>query len=112
MRPVVGSSQAGIDRPDRLAARAVPVATISGLRTSSRRKLLPLWRAIGHTAAMLHSGTHTPISTAIINSPCGPASRSASASATNELKRKATWALPAWSRRSTWRPSQGQYGTL
>ena len=55
---------------------------------------------IGQTAAMLNIGTHTPISTAISNRPCGPASRSASARQMKELKRNAICALAAWSRRS------------
>jgi hypothetical protein len=52
----------------------------------------------------------TPISTAINASPVAPASRSASASAMKELKRKATCALPACSRASTRLPIHGQYG--
>ena len=50
---------------------------------------------MGHTAATLNSGTHTPISTAIINRPWVPASRSAIARPMKELKRNATCALAA-----------------
>ena len=85
---------------------------ISGLRNSSRAKLCCPCRAMGHTAATLNSGTHTPISTAIINRPCVPASRSAMARPMKELKRNATCALAAWSRTSMCLPTQGQCGRL
>jgi hypothetical protein len=54
------------------------------------------WRAIGHTAATLASGTHTPISTATSSWPCGPSQRSAMARPMKELKRNAICALAAW----------------
>ncbi len=100
MRVSVGVAQFGTVKPSRLASRPASVATISGLRTSCRAKPLCACRAMGHTAAMLNIGTHTPISTAISNRPCGPASRSASARQMKELKRNAICALAAWSRRS------------
>ena len=108
MRCTVGSSQVGMRKPSRLAIRTEAVAMISGLRNSSRRKWVLPCRAMGQTAPMLKVGTQKPISTEIISSPCGPAMRSARASAMKELKRKPTWALAACSRRSMWRPSRGQ----
>ena len=112
MRPTVGSSHGGMRKPSRLAASPVAVAMISGLRSSSRTK--PCWppRAMGHTAATFSSGTHTPISTATMSRPCAPARRSARASTMKELKRKATCAAAAWSRRSMCLPSQGRCGRL
>jgi len=98
MRLTVGSSQIGMLKPSILAASPEPVPMMSGLRTNSRRKPRSAWRAIGHTAPTLYSGTQTPISTAISSRPGGPANRSASARPIKELKRKATWALAAWSR--------------
>ena len=65
----VGSSQTGIEKPRRLATRPDAVPMISGLRSSSRAKPLLACRAIGQTAPTLNSGTHTPISTAIISRP-------------------------------------------
>ena len=111
MRVTVGSSQCGNENPARLTARPDAVARISGLRTSSRRNPRRAWRAIGQTAATLNSGTQTPIRTAIICRPCAPARRSASASAMKELKRNATCALAAWSRRSMCVPIQGRWGS-
>jgi hypothetical protein len=69
MRLTVGSSQSGMRKPSRLATRPEAVAMIKGLRSSSRAKPCCPWRAMGHTAATLNSGTHTPISTAIISRP-------------------------------------------
>ena len=69
MRLTVGSSQTGIENPSRLAIRPLAVPMISGLRSSSRANPLLAWRAMGQTAPTLNSGTHTPISTAIISRP-------------------------------------------
>ena len=111
MRDTAGSSQPGMRRPSRLATRPVAVAMISGLRTSCRRKPDWPWRAIGHTAATFISGTHTPISTAIISSPSAPARRSAIVRQMKELKRNAICALAAWSRRSMRGPTAGRKGS-
>ena len=73
---------------------------ISGLRSSSRKKCVLPCLAMGHTAPMLKVGTQNPISIEIMSRPCGPAILSAKARAIKELKRKPTWALAAWSRRS------------
>ncbi len=108
MRVTVGSSHTGSRKPSRLATRPDAVAMISGLRSSSRSRPRWAWRAMGQTAPTLNSGTHTPISTAISSRPWAPASRSAMASPMKELKRNATCALAAWSRRSTWRPIHGR----
>jgi hypothetical protein len=110
MRVTAGSIHTGIEKPSRLAASPDKVAMISGLRSSWPAKPMRPWRAIGQTAATLNSGTQKPISTAINKSPCGPASRSASASPTNELNRNAICALAAWSRASMRRPSHGRCG--
>ncbi len=110
MRLTVGSSQPGIDRPARLAARPAAVARINGLRSRAAPKCAPDSRAIGQTAATLKMGTQKPISTATISSPGGPATRSTRASAMKELKRNAICALAAWSRRSMWRPIHGRWG--
>ena len=101
MRETVGSSHCGICKPARLAMSPEVVAMISGLRTSSRAKLRLACRAMGQTAAVFKMGTQKPISTAISTRPCGPASRSMMARATNELKRNATCADAACSRLST-----------
>ena len=58
MRLTVGSIQPGMRKPSRLATRPDAVAMMSGLRSSSRTKPWPPWRAMGHTAATLNSGTH------------------------------------------------------
>ena len=100
MRLTVGSSQTGMRNPSRLAISPEAVAMMSGLRSSSRRKCVLPCRAMGQTAPMLKVGTQKPISTEIISRPCGPAMRSARASAMKELKRNPTCALAAWSRRS------------
>ena len=55
-------------------------------------------------------GTQTPISTAIISRPSGPATRSASARQMKELKRNAICALAACSRRSMRGPMTGRKG--
>lgn len=109
-RVTVGSNQIGMAKPSMLATRPDAVAMISGLRTSSLAKPRSLWRAIAHTAPMLLKGTLTPISTAISSTPGGPARRSATARPMNELKRNATCALAACSRRLMWLLSQGRYG--
>ena len=106
----MGSSHTGMENPSRLATSPDAVPMISGLRTSSRAKPLPACRAMGHTAPTLNSGTHTPMSTAIISSPCGPATLPASANAMNELKRNPIWALAACKRTSSFLPSHGQWG--
>jgi hypothetical protein len=82
MRPSVTMASSGSFRPSMLQARPASVLTINGLRTSSRAVPWPPWRASGHTAATLTSGTHNAISSAIQATPCVPARRSASASAT------------------------------
>ena len=100
IRATVGSSHKGMVKPSRLADSPTDVAMISGLRSNSRRNPLLACRAMGHTAATLKSGTHTPINTAIIKSPSGPANLSANARPMNELNRNAIWALAAWVRLS------------
>ena len=111
MRVTVGARNSGIEKPSRLATSPDAVAMMSGLRTISPMKPRCACRVIGHTAPTLNSGTHTPISTAISCRPCAPSSRSASARPMKELKRKATCALAAWSRRSIQRPSSGTWGS-
>src|SRR5256885_4047051 len=63
MREIDGSISAGSFNPSALNTRPDSVPTISGLRTSCPRKCWLLPRAMGQTAAILHSGTLTPIST-------------------------------------------------
>jgi hypothetical protein len=75
------TSRSGSARPLRLKASPATVAWISGLRSSSRPRPWPPWRASGHTAATLTSGTHSATSSAIQARPWAPAMRSDSASA-------------------------------